>query len=402
MCKCIITVILTAGIIATNATPSCRFYDENKNNFVCSPVGTDYELKKGLVSNQDNVKSISLRGCGITDIDCDAFVGLPMLQHLDIAENKLQELKPCTLVSLPQLNSLDLSFNKISVLSPGTFDHLNNIEELYLKGNELRNLQNEIFDKLKKLNVLDLSNNVIDGSNLSPRIFDNNKIITSLDLSRNDMSRAHENLLQSFQTLQSLYLDRCFLTRVPSFVTKSNLKTLQQLILSTNQITNLDDPTSFINMDELIMLDFAGNSIESVAENVFTPLRKLKTIVLKHNHLKQIPEKLFQNMPKLVNIDLSYNDIQVINLASFRNTPMKNLNLSGNNLTYMPVNFYGTLISFGGKLKKFLFTNNPWQCACLRDILQEVKEHNIEYNMTVYDGKLSVCVSDGDFICNRG
>lgn len=387
-----------------NAMPSCTFFGDDKSTLVCLPGNedTDYVLTKGVISDNVNAKSVYMKSCKVADVDCQAFQGLVDLQLLDLSENRIETIKPGVLNDLNQLRHLNLSHNKITDISNGFLNATNNIEVLDLKGNKIHKIQSGAFDRLTKLTDLDLSNNAIDSQELHQSVFNNNRQLKSVDFSRNDMSGAKEDLLIEVPALETLILDRSFLSEVPSFATRANMKTLKVLILSTNQISRLDDPTIFVNLDDLEILNLGGNAIESISENVFTPLRKVKTIVLKQNRLKQVPEKLFQNMPKLVSVDLSFNELEEIQVSPFRNTPMKNLNLSGNKLTFLPENFSQQLRDAGGKLKKFLFTPNPWQCSCLRDIMEEVKSLGLEYNSGRYNGKEVVCNNDEkSFSCIR-
>ncbi|KPJ18574.1 hypothetical protein RR48_01200 [Papilio machaon] len=47
------------------------------------------------------------------------------------------------------------------------------------------------------------------------------------------------------------------------------------------------------------------------------------------------------------------------------------------------------------------FGNNPWQCACLREFLREVKQLNIAYDTDYFDGSSPVCVTTDEFVCMR-
>lgn len=386
-------------LVITEAKPQCTTH--NEKDVVCKADRADYKLVRGLVSDNNTTVGITLRSCRIIDIEFESFNDLNSLKYLDLSHNKIHTLKLGVIDEPKQLTFLNLSYNLITEFPLGLFDQLTNLELLDLKGNKISKIELGIFDPLVKLKFLDLSSNVLISKELNPYIFDQSPHITFMDFSRNDMADAPENLLHAFHSIEILNLDRCFLSQVPEFAMKSNMNTMTFLILTTNQIATLNNAATFVNYDSLEALDLSYNIIESINENILSPLKKLQKIVLRHNRLKTIPDNLFRNMPKLIVIHLNGNYIQDVQASVFRGSPVKYLNLSNNRLTYLQDNFCLELKNSGGKLKKFLFEPNPWQCACLNDLLKEVNRLGIEYNSNKYNGKNPVCVTTNEFNCKR-
>lgn len=391
--------IIISLLVGIDAEPECTTY--NSKDVVCKADKEDYTLVRGLVSDNNIITGITLKSCRIIDIDYESFNDLTSLTYLDLSQNKLVRLKLGVLDEPKQLTYLNLSYNMLTEFPLGLFDQTTNIDRLDLKGNKINYLELGIFDLLHKLKYVDLSSNSLEGKNLNAYIFDQSPSITFLDFSRNDMTDTPENMLHAFQSLEFLNLDRAFLKEVPPFATKLNLKTLKHLILSTNQITNLNDAAVFVNLDNLEILDLSYNSIENINGDVLKPMKKLQKIVLRNNRLKTIPDNLFSNMPKLITIHLLGNLITDVPVNAFRGTPLKYLNFSHNKITYLVDNFCLELQNSGARLKKFLFEPNPWQCACLNDLIKEVKHLNIEYNSAKYNGKNPVCVTTNEFNCKR-
>lgn len=395
----IISLVFILALTNVSAQPKCQTYQEK--DVVCSPPTADFILQRGLVSDNNKTTGITLRACRITDLDYEAFENDHNLQYIDLSLNKIRRLKLGVLDGNPKVTYLNLSHNMLTTFPLGLFDEKPNIEVLDLKGNRIDSLKLGVFDPLKKLVHLDLSSNAIVGKDLDPYIFDHSKNIKFLDFSRNNMADASELLLHAFLELDFLNLDRSSLSEVPSFVARPNLKTMKHLMLSTNQITKLVKPRTFINLDNLEILNLAENSIDEISPDVFFPIRKLKMIVLRNNKLKTLPDTLFQNLRSLGNLDLSHNLIEYIPVNAFRSTALKNLNLSYNRFTYLNNNFCLELRNSGVRLNKFYFNDNPWQCACLNEILKEVKTLNIRYNNNKYTGNNPVCVIDREFDCKR-
>ncbi|CAH2242315.1 jg25229 [Pararge aegeria aegeria] len=400
LCSCHLLLLF---IILVQATPRCEItYQLTEYHVTCIPTDSiNYKLQRGLVSDNNDTKKITLSGCKISEVEYEAFENLFSLEYLDLSQNKISELKLGVFDGTLEVKYLNLSHNSLTKFTLGLFDQKPNLNILDISGNKINNLELGIFDPLVNLNWLDLSNNALKGKDLNPYIFDESTKINVIRFARNNMHGAPENLLHAFKDLRVLNLDRCLLKELPAFATGSNLKTLRELILSSNQIKNLSDETAFRNLDNLYMLDLAGNVIESIDSNLFKPLKKLKILVLRDNKLTNLPNTLFKDMKSLANIDLSHNKIQGVPVDAFRGTSLKNLNLASNRITYITDNFCLELRNSGAILSKFYFNQNPWQCSCLRNILDEVKKYKISYNGVMYDGKHPVCVTTNEFFCKR-
>ncbi|XP_061709855.1 carboxypeptidase N subunit 2-like [Cydia pomonella] len=359
-----------------HAEPNCsNGFGATGPNVICIAGAEDYVLRKGLVSDNDLTTAIVLKGCRITSIEEGALGALPALEDIDLSQNSLQALTRM-------------------------LDKTPNLLKLNLSNNRIESLQLNIFDALTKLKSLDLSNNVILGRNIQSRVFEELHHIEFLDLSGNFMTGTPENLLQALQSIKTLKLSRCNLDEVPKFATHPNLNSMTRLTLSANLITALHNKL-FINSEKLESIEFDDNLIEFIQEDVFKSLKNIKTISLQHNKIKDLPESLFKSLPKLGNINLSHNLIEYIPANAFRHTGLKNLNLADNKFTYLQDNFCLELRNSGVRLKKFYFNQNPWQCACLNDILIEVKKMGIHYNGAKYIGQEPVCVTTKEFNCQR-
>ncbi|XP_047986383.1 protein slit-like [Leguminivora glycinivorella] len=235
-----------------HSVPNCsNGFGATGPNVICSAGVEDYVVRKGLVSDNDRTTTIVLKGCRITSIEADALNHLPALENIDLSENSLQALT-------------------------SIFDQTPNLLKLNLSNNRIESLQPNVFDALTKLKSLDLSNNVIMGRNLESRVFKELHHIECLDFSGNYMTGTSGNLLQSLQTIKTLKLSRCNLDEVPQFTTQPYLTSLTQLTLSSNHVTRLHD-NLFINFEKLETIELDDNLIEFIHENVFTPLKNIKT-----------------------------------------------------------------------------------------------------------------------------
>lgn len=96
---------------------------------------------------------------------------------------------------------------------------------------------------------------------------------------------------------------------IQTLETPFDSKSLQVLILSYNEITELDDEF-FIYMPNLTFLDLSHNKIK-VFENadVFYGLEKLTYLDLSFNNIFELPSKLFSPLVNLQTLNLSYNNL---------------------------------------------------------------------------------------------
>nr|NP_001298740.1 leucine-rich repeat-containing protein 15-like precursor [Papilio xuthus]BAM18591.1 Toll-like receptor [Papilio xuthus] len=393
--------ILIGLVTYVNAQPSCKIYGTSKTIVSCKPGDSDYVLVRGLISDNNTTTKIILRGCRITNVEYESFENLPALKHLDLSQNSIRFLQLGTLDEALAVMHLNLSFNMLSQFPLGLFDQKTKLTTLDLTGNKIVSFELGIFDPLRRLKSLYLSSNSLVGKDLNPYLFDQNPNLSILDFSRNDMSQSPDNLLHALYNLETLNLDRTLLNVVPKFATSSNLKSLKHLILSTNQIKRIDDPTVFINLDSLKVLDLSKNNLDFIHENTFKTLRNLVGIILRSNQITTLPETLFQNVPKLINIELSDNQLETITVASFKGTSLKNLNLSDNKIKFLPKNFCLELQNIDVTLAKLYFLPNPWECACMNELVNEIKNMNILYDGDDFDGEHQVCVVRDKFICDR-
>ncbi|KAG6449047.1 phospholipase A2 inhibitor [Manduca sexta] len=365
--------------ISVWGSPKCR--TRFNAEVVCVAGSDDYILQRGLVSDNNDTVAITLKDCRITDVDIEAFKNVYNLKEIDLSRNKISFLKVGVFDGIPKLSSLRLSKNLLSTLPLGLFDNLPTLQRLDVSDNKINFLKLGIFNNLPQLVRLELANNEFLGNELDPCLFDKNPMIKYLHFSGNNMSEAPDQLLNGIQELSILGLSNCYLTEIPKFATRSNLNTLKKILLQRNQIRRLDDPTTFINMGNLAMLDLFNNTIENLNETVFKPLTKIEVIDLSLNKIEQIPKNMFQNMLSVKSIDLSNNLIKIIPTNAFKSSCLQTLDLSSNRISYLERNFFSTLCCFNKTLSTFYFKNNPFQCACLVEILKDMKKFGIKHDI---------------------
>ncbi|XP_069487986.1 adhesion G protein-coupled receptor A3 [Ambystoma mexicanum] len=91
----------------------------------------------------------------ITELKNGSFVGLGLLERLDLKSNILTTIEPGAFVGLSSLKRLDLGNNKISCLNADLFKGLSNLVRLNLSGNLFSSVAPGTFDHLEALKSLE-------------------------------------------------------------------------------------------------------------------------------------------------------------------------------------------------------------------------------------------------------
>nr|XP_010949481.1 adhesion G protein-coupled receptor A2 [Camelus bactrianus] len=91
----------------------------------------------------------------ITGLRNGSFLGLSLLEKLDLRNNIISTVQPGAFLGLGELKRLDLSNNRIGCLTSETFQGLPRLLRLNISGNIFSSLQPGVFDELPALNVVD-------------------------------------------------------------------------------------------------------------------------------------------------------------------------------------------------------------------------------------------------------
>ena len=96
----------------------------------------------------------------------------------------------------------------------------------------------------------------------------------------------------------------------------------------------------------LFVLQMTKCNVSDIEPDAFDTLVRLKEINLSGNHLKYVPARLFANTKAIVKIDLSNNHLEILNEGLFQELLNLNiLDLSGNRLSNFPANLPRVLTS---------------------------------------------------------
>ncbi|XP_078584102.1 uncharacterized protein LOC144866521 isoform X2 [Branchiostoma floridae x Branchiostoma japonicum] len=227
---------------------------------------------------------------------------LQKLRQLYICGNQLTEV-PSGVCSLPNLEVLHVGNNKLSTFPPGV-EKLQKLRELYIYGNRLTEVPSGVCS-LPNLEVLSV------GANPIRRLPDDVTRLTRLKTLYVDNCQFDEFPRQVLQLkkLGKLYADGCKFDTVPDEVGVGNLQHLWYLSLSTNLLRTLPSTMSH--------------------------LHNLREVHLSNNKFDTFPKVLCE-LPVMFYLYIRNNKITRLPTALYRAGKLKDLDVSGNPLTYPP------------------------------------------------------------------
>uniref|UniRef100_A0A3Q1IFC9 TIR domain-containing protein n=1 Tax=Anabas testudineus TaxID=64144 RepID=A0A3Q1IFC9_ANATE len=278
------------------------------------------------------------------------------LKELDLSENKLNYFSITTPI-FPHLQSIDLSKcgqddglkwdipdkallkNVTQLYFCKTLISLEEIQKVLQSLDSLKHLRLNYMEKLihkhllatvckiPTLRKLDLYWNKV--PNLSAKLVSCSQL-SELKLSETNMTELSKGSLQSMKRLQSLALDKNFLTKVPDDI--RSLSYLEILVLSDNYISELgcDD---FLNTTQLSEIYLDINGITRLHSCVFEKLHNLKVLELSYNMLRTFGGSFKIGPPALEMLHFSKTYLTVFEKGDFQGlSSLKDLDATNNNI----------------------------------------------------------------------
>ncbi|XP_064610747.1 insulin-like growth factor-binding protein complex acid labile subunit [Liolophura sinensis] len=256
--------------------------------------------------------SVNCAGKGLTELP----PGIPTkVVKLFLDHNKLSTIPSLSFKGLKSLVYLDLKSNEISSLPENAFTGAVSLTKLFLTTNMITDIDTEAFEGLSNLQFLNLGANKVHG------LFD----------------------LGYVPNLQQLVLQGNQLVSVTFPEEAKDLKTLYDITLTSNHITNLTS-LSFLALENsrVKRLDLARNDISHISTESFVPLTELQSLKIGFNPLNT--EALIQGFAgirsnTLASLDMSgvalSGDLPAAIFKAFGNVMLRNLNLNHNNIGHL-------------------------------------------------------------------
>ena len=250
------------------------------------------KLKGETVKISGNMRTLEIKGAGVTSFEC---ASAPNLEELNLSDNALTAF---TVSNMPKLKILKLQKNAISFY--GDLDIQKaapTLEELDISDNQL-NMYN--LSEFKKLEYFYANNN----PNLTTVIFPNGS-----------------------ENLKDIKMNNCDIVHFYAI----SLPSLHVLELSGNSIMQDANNMGFEegNYPKLTNLDLSNNDIYAINLSIYPALENVK---VSDNHLSRLTVGTLEN---LISLNCSNNELPQLNVTA--NKQLSSLYCNGNQLTTLDI-----------------------------------------------------------------
>lgn len=303
------------------------------------------------------------------------------------------------------LRFLDLSSNRISTILNDTFNQFLELENLKLGDNFLIEVQTHYFNGLQELSILNLSSNLI--SNIEKNSFKSLKSLLWLNLANNCILNIALNLPPV--ALYSLNLSRNLIEKFPLFKNigsidsldlscNSNgvlnfnadtkfsrtIKSIKSLNIADNELSNLMQLESFINLDEL---NLANNPIDYTTDFLphFMELRKLN---ISGTNLTSLDVFKKVNFKQFTMLSIDKNPLKADFVMLKRFTSLRHLHFSAS-FCYELESFPELLMNFQHLVQVFIQYQTS-TCKCAKKNEKHLSLHRIKFS------------TDWHHVCSKG
>ncbi|MBW00147.1 Toll-like receptor 4, partial [Eschrichtius robustus] len=292
----------------------------------------------------NHLSTLILTGNPIQSLALGAFSGLSSLEKLVAVETNLASLEDFPIGHLKTLKELNVAHNLIhSFKFPEYFSNLPNLEHLDLSNNKIQNVYHEdlkVLHQMPLLNLsLDLSLNPLDfiePDNKGMSTFTEFELpnLQFLDLKRNRLSFKGCCSHTNFGTTKLKHLDLSFNDVITMNSNFLGLEQLEHLDFQHSNLKQANDFSVFLSLRNLRYLDISYTNTRVVFHGIFVGLVRLQTLKMAGNSFQNnlLPD-IFTELTNLIILDLSKCQLEQVSQMAFHSLPrLQVLNMSHNKL----------------------------------------------------------------------
>ncbi|KAM4611248.1 slit homolog 1b [Polymixia lowei] len=296
----------------------------------------------GAFKGLSQLKKINLSNNKISEIEDGVFEGAASVVELHLSANHLESVRGSMFRGMEGLRMLMLRNNKISCIHNASFTGLANVRLLSLYDNQLRTILPGAFDTLPNLSTLNLLANPFNcdcrlswfGVWLrSRRIVTGNprcqgpaflREIPLQDVAVPDFRCEDGPVLEDSSCAagpqcpsQCTCMDtvvRCSNKHLQA-LPKGLPRNVTELYLDGNQFSSV--PKELVTFKFLQLVDLSNNRISSLADDSFSNMSQLTTLILSYNSLRCIPPLALGGLRSLRLLSLHGNDISELQEGIF-------------------------------------------------------------------------------------
>ena len=298
-----------------------------------------------------NIMSLNLASNNVSMIEMGFFDPVQnVMKVLNLSHNSLLTITPENIGSLRRLHSLDLSHNILETIEQGTFVGTKKLHSIFLNNNNLSSLDQSMFTNKHKLRIIDLSNNRL--KVLPETLF----MRTSLEIFGAANNLLKEIPIKALNPVQSTLKHLNLAGNKITTISYSQLNQIQSLVLlnlANNKITTIDDK-AFCCLPNLSILDLSGNPLQRIKPNTFDGIRThLQSLNIADTSQNQLPNL---QLSQLKELNVSHNELTFVPPNTLANlSEVRVLDLSHNSLTSPPSNAWHSML----QLNTLKLSGNP-------------------------------------------
>ncbi|VEN46735.1 unnamed protein product [Callosobruchus maculatus] len=298
------------------------------------------------ICTQDNVRFFTRSGSHIPVLPGSAFAAEFEISELHLSNIGLTKIIPGAFNLQPNIKTIYLNKNNLTQITVGLFNSLSHLELLSLSDNQITSISEDAFssvpleklylsgnkllslpDSFAEIKTLDISYNCI------------NKVDPSVDfytlLFNGSNNEIKEFNTSKFVVIQDLHLAN---NRMKYFYVNNGRNTLEKLDLFNNSFAKIPE-----NIYNLKLLNLGANIISSLPNGTLNS-SLLEELNLSANNLTYIPSLTFKQLTLLKFLDLSENRISSFTFGTFDGLDsLRFLNISHNKFKALPFRTFHAL-----------------------------------------------------------
>ncbi|XP_050500969.1 chaoptin-like [Diabrotica virgifera virgifera] len=283
---------------------------------------------------------VNLSGNALEEID-GICTRIPQLKHLDLSSNRITNISQISLLNCTYLSFFNISNNFISHIPPDTFQGQVFIKTIDISENNLLFIYESTFSNLKRVlkNIFLRKNNIL---TLGSSTFDDFDYLQNIDLSDNKIRKIEQ---YAFSNLKSIFLiiSNSALNTIENN-TFTGLSKLKKLHLQGNKLTVVNLTAITNGLPDLLTLSLSSSSIKNVHTSKLGSPNNVKYLDLSKNFIEKLDTQTFRLFQNLVELHLHSNLLSVIEYQTFFCTKnLKTLRLDNNKISTVPIGGFAGL-----------------------------------------------------------
>lgn len=225
------------------------------------------------------------------------------------------------------------------------------------------------------------------------------QILSFSNCKQNEITSAYFDVFTSLRIINISFTD---IEKIYPHDLKYNVH-LECIIASHNRLSSLP-ANLFVQLIDLIELDFSYNRITELSSHMFDYSRKLRKLQFSFNSISELAASIFANMPELEFVDFGNNHIQRIDNDLFaHNKKLKTFRINDNQVKRLECAFLVTLTTTTHSMHLFVNSIETFELSCNTngkqlDMSIELLSDESKTRLQTTNNGLNWIFNDSDFL----